>query len=218
MPGTRSVYANLSTGGLDVTLDSLLAAVDGHDSYTHGHSLRVSQSSADIAEEMGFEAGAVALVRDAGLVHDIGKIAIPDALLRKSGLLTQEEFELLSLHPVLGASILARTPTLKHLVPAVLHHHERWDGNGYPAKLEGAEIPIESRIVFAADALDAMTSDRPYGVVFGFEDALTELRRCSGRQFDPDVIEALHDVIGVELLHSASGLPKADKVVRSLAL
>jgi HD-GYP domain-containing protein (c-di-GMP phosphodiesterase class II) len=141
---TRAAYASLATGTLEVTLDSLLAAVDGHDSYTHGHSLRVSRSSAAIAEAMAFEADAVELVRDAALVHDIGKIGIPDALLRKSGKLTQDEFELLSLHPVLGASILARTPTLKHLVPAVLHHHERWDGNGYPAKLAGAETPIES--------------------------------------------------------------------------
>jgi len=218
LPDTRAAYASLATGTLEVTLDSLLAAVDGHDSYTHGHSLRVSQSSAVIAEAMAFEADAVELIRDAALVHDIGKIGIPDALLRKSGKLTQDEFELLSLHPVLGASILARTPTLKHLVPAVLHHHERWDGNGYPAKLAGAEIPIESRIVFAADALDAMTTNRPYGTVFTFEGALTELRRCAGQQFDPEVIEALHDAVGVDLLRPVSRGPETDKVVRSLAL
>ena len=218
MPDTRTAYANLATGSLEVTLNSLLAVVDGHDTYTHGHSLRVSNSSAAIAETIGLGADAVELVRDAGLVHDIGKIAIPDALLRKAGKLTQEEFELLILHPVLGASILARTPTLKHLVPAVLHHHERWDGRGYPAKLKEKETPIESRIVFAADALDAMTSDRPYGAVFTFEEALTELRLCSGQQFDSEVIEALHEAVGVNLLHPVSSEPEADKVVRSLAL
>ena len=146
MPDTRAAYASLATGTLEVTLDSLLAAVDGHDSYTHGHSLRVS---------------------------DFGKIGIPD---------------------------------------------ERWDGNGYPAKLAGAEIPIESRIVFAADALDAMTTNRPYGTLFTFEGALTELRRWGGQQFDPEVIEALHDAVGVDLLRPVSRGPEADKVVRSLAL
>lgn len=201
---TRSAFANLATGSLEVTLDSLLEAVDGHDTYTHGHSLRVSRSSAVIAGALGLDSDGVSLVRDVGLVHDIGKIAIPDALLRKTGMLTQQEFELLSLHPVLGASILARTPTLKHLVPGVLHHHERWDGRGYPAKLAGTEIPVESRIVFAADALDAMTTDRPYGTVFSFEDALAELDRYSGRQFDPGVVEALHDSIGVDMVHPGS--------------
>ena len=192
---TMSAHAHPAIGDLEITVDSLLLAVDRHDGYTHDHSLRVSHSSAVVAESLGLGAAAVEVVRDAGLVHDIGKVGIPRDLLRKTGALTGEEFELLSLHPVLGACLLARTPDLHHLVSAVLHHHERWDGRGYPAKLAGNAIPLESRIVFVTDSLDAMTSARPYGKVRSLQDALAELRRCSGRQFDPVVVDAVQDAL-----------------------
>lgn len=171
-------------------LESLVAAVNDHDTYTGGHSYRAADYAAGIAASLGYAPLAIEVVRQAALVHDIGKIGIPDRILRKPDDLTPDELHLLRLHPVLGASILSRMPDTQRLIPIVLHHHERWDGTGYPDGLRGIEIPVESRIILVADAFDAMTTERPYGRVMSPEEALTEIGRYSGTQFDPLMVDA----------------------------
>lgn len=185
---------------LDGALHALLSCVNKHDSYTAGHSTRVAGFAAGLARLMGLAPGGVELVRQAGIVHDIGKIAIPDRILTKRGRLSEDEFQLIKLHPIMGASILSRIPSMKALVPTVLHHHERWDGAGYPSGTTGVDIPLEARIIFAADAFDAMTSVRTYGKTYKPEEALAEMRRHSGKQFDPLAIDALHEAYRYGLL------------------
>jgi HD-GYP domain-containing protein (c-di-GMP phosphodiesterase class II) len=174
------------------TLGVLVGRVNEHDTYTGGHSSRVADIAAAIGRVMGMTSEDVAFIRQAGLVHDIGKIGIPESLLKKQDPLTPEEFELVKLHPMFGASILARIPGTQRLLPVVLNHHERWDGKGYPNGVGGTDIPIEARIIFVADSLDAMTTARPYGGVKRPDAALAELSNCSGTQFDPMVIDAVH--------------------------
>ena len=174
-------------------LSSLITAVNEHDTYTGGHSCRVADYTAALGSIMGLPRVEVSFLRQAGLIHDIGKIGIPDKVLRKKGKLTDEELHLVRLHPILGASILSRFPNMERMIPIVLHHHERWDGSGYPSGIAGVDIPRESRAIFVADAFDAMTTDRPYGEVLSTEEALAELRHCSGRQFDPQLVDAMHE-------------------------
>ena len=173
-------------------LESLVAAVNDHDTYTGGHSYRSADYASGIAQSLGYAPTAVKVVRQAALVHDIGKIGIPDRILSKSCELTDDERDLIRLHPVLGANILARMPGTARLIPIVLHHHERWDGRGYPDGLSGTWIPVESRIILVADAYDAMTTDRPYGRVLDPDDALDEISRFAGTQFDPLMVDAAH--------------------------
>ena len=169
----------------------LLTTVDDYDKYTGGHSDRVARYAGQIARLLGLSYTTVDLVRRAAYVHDIGKILIPDSIVQKAGSLTADEREVIKLHPELGARMLARRPQTRDLASLVLHHHERWDGEGYPHKLKATEIPIESRIIFVADAFDAMTTERPYGRVLTPQEAGTELRRCSGHDFDPQVVRAM---------------------------
>jgi HD-GYP domain-containing protein (c-di-GMP phosphodiesterase class II) len=173
-------------------LASLVGAVNDHDTYTGGHSCRVSDYTAALGRIMGLPRSEVSFLRQAGLIHDIGKIGVPDKILRKNGRLTEEELHLVRLHPILGASILSRFKGMERMIPVVLHHHERWDGSGYPSGLAGIDIPRESRAIFVADAFDAMTTDRPYGEILSTQEALTELRRCAGSQFDPQLVDAMH--------------------------
>jgi putative nucleotidyltransferase with HDIG domain len=187
------------------TLDSLVAAVNDHDSYTGGHSGRVSRICGDLARLLGSSNEDRLLVRQAALVHDVGKISIPDRVLRKKGALTDEELHLVRLHPIMGASILSRMPGMDRLVTIVLHHHEHWDGSGYPSGLKEVEIPLESRIIAIADAFDAMTSKGTGGSQMGTEDALAELRRCSGAQFDPLLVDAMHSAYRSGLLDNSPG-------------
>jgi putative nucleotidyltransferase with HDIG domain len=170
------------------------------DSFMAGHSQRVSDLSASIARLAKFSAVDVEFARRAGLVHDIGKVSIPEKVLRKSDPLTADEMHLIKLHPIFGASLLSRLPGMDSLVPVVLHHHERWDGTGYPGGLSMTDIPKESRVIAVADAYDAMTSYRPYGEVLSPEEALNELRRCSGTQFDPSLVDAMHEAFLYGLL------------------
>ena len=172
-------------------LEVLLTTIDDYDTYTGGHSDRVASLSEHIARLLGLSFATMELVKRAAFVHDIGKIFIPDSIVQKPGSLTPEEREVVEQHPVLGARMLARRPAMSDLASIVLHHHERWDGQGYPDGLAGTKIPIESRIIFVADAFDAMTSERPYGQVFGYKEAGAELRRCSGADFDPQVVRAM---------------------------
>lgn len=192
-------------------LSSLVKAVNGHDTYTGGHSCRVSDYSAALGRIMGLPRAEVAFLRQAGLVHDIGKIGVPDRVLQKKGKLTEEELHLIRLHPILGASILSRFPNMERMIPVVLHHHERWDGSGYPSGLSGIDIPRESRIIFVADAFDAMTTDRPYGEILTTEEALAELRHCAGRQFDPQLVDVMHEAWRSGLLDAAQ--PRAHEII-----
>jgi HD-GYP domain-containing protein (c-di-GMP phosphodiesterase class II) len=128
-------------------------------------------------------------VRIAGLVHDIGKIGVPEEVLRKPGKLTDEEFEMMKAHPAIGHHILQDIPQLADVLPGVLHHHERYDGRGYPHGLAGEDIPLMARIIALADSFDAMSSTRTYRAAMSRETVLTEIRRCAGAQFDPELAE-----------------------------
>jgi len=173
------------------TLASALArAVDAKDSYTRSHCQTVSQLCALIAADLGLDDARVARVRLAGLLHDVGKIGIPDAILNKLAKLTDAEYEQMQTHSLLGHDIVAAAD-LPTEATWVRHHHERYDGRGYPDRLAADRIPFESRIILVADAFEAMTSDRPYRNAPGQDFAIAELRRHAGTQFDPGVVDAL---------------------------
>jgi putative two-component system response regulator len=176
-----------------VSVQSLAEALELKDPYTRGHSVRVSQYSAVIAQNMGLCGEMLRQIELGGHVHDIGKIGVRESVLNKAEPLTPDEYEHIMTHPVLGwrilAPLLGETP---HALNIVRSHHERYDGRGVPDGLEGDEIPVEARIVAAADALDAMTSDRPYRPSeMSLEAAVAEIERCRGTQFDPEVVRAV---------------------------
>ncbi|MDQ3915061.1 MAG: HD-GYP domain-containing protein [Actinomycetota bacterium] len=198
--GSGAASSGAHRANLHQALQSLVRTVNDHDTYTGGHSCRVATMSGDVARLLGFPKAEIAFMQQAGLVHDIGKIGIPDALLTKTGPLDADERYLVRLHPILGASILSRMPGMDRLVPVVLHHHECWDGSGYPSGVAGVQVPIESRIILVVDAFDAMTSNRPYGRIRGTEEALAELRRHAGTQFDPMLVDAMHEAFRSGLL------------------
>jgi diguanylate cyclase (GGDEF)-like protein len=189
--GHRGQAADAGEERHRATLASALArAVDARDSWTRSHCETVAELSGLTAAGLGLDAEHVADVRLAGLVHDVGKIGVPDAILQKPARLTAEEYEIVKGHSALGHRILEGT-ALAGVAPWVLHHHERVDGGGYPAGLAGEQIPLESRILHVADAFEAMTSDRPYRDGMSEEDALDELHRHAGTQFDVACVEAL---------------------------
>jgi putative nucleotidyltransferase with HDIG domain len=193
-------------------VESLNATVDAKDPYTAGHSLRVQRIALALGRELGLEDERLDVLRFAGLFHDIGKIGVPDAILTKPDRLTELEFEIVKRHPEDGARIVARLHRLHAAVPAVLHHHERWDGNGYPHGLRADGIPLEAAIVGLADAVDAMTTDRPYSCARTLEDATEEIARNRGTQFAPVVVDAF--VALVERMPELFGSdPLADELV-----
>lgn len=166
----------------------LVKAMEYHDNYTRGHSQRVAEISAFLAESLGLDKEKIYW---AALLHDIGKIGISQHILNKEGPLDEEEFELIKQHPIKGYELIKDTEGFEDIAKIVLHHHERWDGNGYPAGLKDGEIPLESRIIFLADSFDAMTSVRSYRKTpLPTSEALEEIKRCSGTQFDPEVVKA----------------------------
>jgi len=171
------------------TVASLANAIDAKSPWTKGHSERVMHSAATIAQEMGFDELLIERVRLGGLLHDIGKIGIIEALLEKPTTLDEDEFPPMRLHPEKGVAILAPISQLQNVLPGILHHHERYDGTGYPGRLKGRDIPQEARIITVADAFDAMVSERPYKKGYSKTAALAELRRHAGSQFDPAVVE-----------------------------
>lgn len=172
------------------TIQAITAALDAKDRYTRGHSERVAYIASQIATNLGLDAERVQRVHVSGLVHDVGKIGVPEAVLTKRGRLTDEEFGLIKLHPAIGHNILKGIPLLADVIPAVLHHHERIDGRGYPAGLRGEQIPLYARILSVADTFDAMSSDRSYRPAMPREKVLAELQRSAGTQLDPALVEA----------------------------
>ncbi|MBK8248568.1 MAG: response regulator [Gemmatimonadetes bacterium] len=176
------------------SIQSLADALEVKDTYTHGHSVRVSQYSSVIARALGLEAEDVRQVEIGGRVHDIGKIGVRESVLNKNGPLTDEEYQHIMTHPMVGWRILS--PLLSDMPKAlniVRSHHERFDGRGLPDKLAGVDIPREARIAAVADTFDAMTSARPYRPGVPLQATVTELRRCAGTQFDPEVVDAFLD-------------------------
>ena len=169
------------------TLTALANAVEARDIYTRGHTERVWYMTELIARQMGWSEDKLWEVKMGGILHDIGKIGVPDAILNKPEALTQEEFEIMKQHPACGAKILEGISFLKPALPYVLYHHERFDGKGYPYGLQGEDIPMQGRLMAVVDTFDAITSDRPYRKSKGFELAIKEIKDCSGTQFDPKV-------------------------------
>ncbi len=167
------------------TIRALVQAVDIKDGYTRGHSERVGQASMMIARELGMDDERVEMLRFAGILHDVGKLGVPTRLLRKDGPLTPEERRIIELHPEYGHEMVRGIRFLGEARAAVLHHHERLDGSGYPYGLVGSQIPESARVVAVADAFDAMTSTRSYRRARPVAAALEELQRCAGAQFDP---------------------------------
>lgn len=178
------VYRYLQDGTY-ATIRALAAAVDAKDPYTHGHAERVARYAADLAAFTGAGEDEIDLVHRTGTLHDIGKIGVPDSVLQKPGRLTEEEFEAMKAHPVLGELIVSKVPQLQDLLPGIRSHHERYDGNGYPDGLCGDSIPRIARYLSVADTFDAMTSDRPYRAGMPIEAALAEIEKGAGSQFDP---------------------------------
>jgi HD-GYP domain-containing protein (c-di-GMP phosphodiesterase class II) len=169
------------------TLEALTASIDAKDRYTCGHSLRVASLTQQLARRAGLDDHTIGRMRVAGLVHDVGKIGVPESVLLKPGALTSEEFDWIKLHPEMGYRILKDIPQLNDILPGVLYHHERWDGGGYPKGLAGEEIPLMARIIALADAFDAMSSNRTYREARSRREVLTEITQNAGRQFDPSL-------------------------------
>ncbi|MGH2840550.1 MAG: diguanylate cyclase, partial [Solirubrobacteraceae bacterium] len=177
------------------SLRALLAAVSARDNYTAMHSREVVTLARGVARRLGLDEAGTSEVEHVALLHDLGKIAVPDAILRKPGPLTDHEWTLMRQHPVVGAEILASMPELAHLAAAVRAEHERWDGGGYPDGLSGEQIPIASRIALVCDAYHAMTSNRPYRRAMSAAAARDEIRREAGAQFCPHASAALLEVL-----------------------
>ena len=195
MSTLASELGGISTGVLATTiLDqvyALSAMVDARDPYTYGHSKRVAAISEKIGRNLGLSNGELANLHAASLLHDIGKVGIPDSILSKAGKLTRSEWRLMKRHPIEGAKIAGHVNDLSEVLPAILHHHEWYNGKGYPNGLKDEDIPIAARIISVADAYDTMTTPRTYNEIKSHKEACDELRRCSGTQFDPEVVEAL---------------------------
>ncbi|MBL7032478.1 MAG: GAF domain-containing protein [Nitrospira sp.] len=177
------------------TITSLAHTIDAKSPWTKGHSERVTGFAVEIAMEMGLNEKDIKHVKLCGILHDIGKIGTYDIVLDKPGKLTEEEFALVKKHPEKGAEIIAPIKQLREVLPGILHHHERYDGKGYPYGIKGNDIPLCASILSVADSFDSMTSDRPYRKSPGIDYAIAELKRCSGSQFDPQIVEVFLKVL-----------------------
>ena len=196
----------------DTTLKALANALDVRDSETGGHSDRVLHYMELITREMGISGADAAFLRRGALLHDIGKIGVPDNILRKPAALSDAEWATMRKHPEYGARIIADIPFLQDVSKIVRHHHERWDGRGYPDGLAAEEIPVGARIFAVADSFDAMTSDRPYRRGMSVEAARAEIARCSGTQFDPSVATAFLRIARERLADVAEDAPHTHPV------
>jgi len=177
----------------------LVKTLEYYDRYTQGHSERVARYAVKIAERIGLDRERIKRVYWASLVHDIGKIYIPQNLLNKNGRFTEDEYEFVKIHPVKSEEILSQVEELKDLGKIVRHHHERWDGKGYPDGLSGENIPLESRIIAVADAFEAMTAERPYKKALSLKEAIQEIEKNKGTQFDPFLAEIMIGIIKEEV-------------------
>jgi diguanylate cyclase (GGDEF)-like protein/putative nucleotidyltransferase with HDIG domain len=199
IPGIDTKRTGLST------VYALVSAVEARDPYTYGHSKKVNTYAVALAEAVGLSPDEVSKISTAALLHDIGKIGIPDEVLNKKGKLNGENWEAIKAHPRLGANIISSIPSLVPCASSILHHHERWDGSGYPEGLKGEEIPLGARILAIADSFEAMTSARPYRPAWSLEEVVKELRQGAGTQFDPKLAEVFIGII-------EAGLPGRAKV------
>ncbi|HKC23850.1 MAG TPA: HD domain-containing phosphohydrolase, partial [Thermoanaerobaculia bacterium] len=173
------------------SIRTLAAAIDAKDPYTRGHSERVARYAVVLARHYGLSPEEIRRVRISALLHDVGKIGIDDRILRKPTALTDEEFEVMKTHPTKGALIMGQIPQLKDVIPGIKHHHEKWEGGGYPDGLVKTEIPLIARIVSVADTFDAMTTTRPYQKAMQLEYVVSRIKSFSGTRFDPEVVTAL---------------------------
>jgi len=187
-----------------VMLTTLSRAIEARDPYTRGHSARVTKLAEAIALRLGWDEERLDLLKLGGPLHDVGKLGVSEEVLAKPGRLDEQELAQIREHPKLGARILLRVTALRGALPYVLYHHERWDGGGYPTGRAGEQIPLEARVLAVADAFDAMTSDRPYSRALDLDEALAEVARCAGTQFDPAIVRVF-----LELFAEPAELPAA---------
>jgi response regulator RpfG family c-di-GMP phosphodiesterase len=194
---------------------SMASAVDAKDAYTHGHSLRVARIGLLVAEDLGLPREQMEPLLLSGILHDVGKIAIPDNILKKPQRLDPEEFEIMKTHPQAGAKLLAHIPALAEVIPGIRHHHEYWDGTGYPDGLAGEDIPLAGRLILIGDAFDAMTTDRIYRKSVPVAGALAEIRKFAGTQFDPDLVARLDAVFRAGRIHDdiSKTTPSLDELI-----
>ena len=187
--------------GMRQTVEALLVALESKDRYLNGHSARVRDMAVKLGEIAGLDRGQVRSLSHAALLHDIGKIGVHEDVLNKNGPLTDEEYDLIKKHPGISANIIAPIPFLQASLAGVLHHHEKWDGSGYPDGLSGEQIPLMARIIAVVDAFDAMTSDRSYRGAMTVHQAVERIRGGAGSQFDPRIAN-LFDQYKNEILES----------------
>lgn len=180
------------------TIGILRQTVEARDPYTRGHSDRVSEFAVLIGTKMGLDEKTIHTLKIGGLFHDIGKIGIPDSILLKESKLSDEEYSQIKNHPTIGAHILGNAKVFQDIIPIVKHHHERYDGKGYPSQLAGTDIPLIARITAVADAFDAMTSRRTYRDSIPIDKVKEEIARCSGTQFDPEIAKLFLDILNNE--------------------
>ncbi|MBI5547538.1 MAG: HD-GYP domain-containing protein [Deltaproteobacteria bacterium] len=191
---TRRLYQNLENGMLE-TMVLIANVIDSKDSFTHGHSQRVGDWASEIGRELGLPEMDVRHLLYGGLLHDIGKVGVIEPILGKRSALTDEEMDAMRAHPAIGASIIASVGFLKPVLPAVRHHHERWDGAGYPDRIAGEKVPLVARVVAVADTWDALTSHRPYQNAMPTEQALSLIEGLREKAFDPKVVDALASIV-----------------------
>jgi HD-GYP domain-containing protein (c-di-GMP phosphodiesterase class II) len=191
------------------TIRALAAAVDEKDPYTRGHSDRVTKYSVIIARALDLDEKTVETISISALLHDVGKIGIDDKILKKPGFLTPEEFETMKQHPVKGFNIMKTIEQMRNVLPGLRSHHEQWDGNGYPDRLKGLEIPLIARIIAVADTLDAMTTNRPYQQALTFQFAVEKINKNVGIKYDKTVVAAFNRAIDKGDLMVEDGIPEA---------
>ena len=193
----KDTYDKLEKAYLE-SIETLRFTVEAKDNYTRGHSDRVSEYSVLLGQKLNLSPEDLNTLKIGGLFHDIGKIGVPDSILLKTSKLTDDEYSEIKNHPTIGAHILSTASIFQNVVPIVKHHHERFDGNGYPSKLKGLDIPYLARIAAVADTFDAMTSRRTYRDSLSLDIVKSELERCKGTQFDPNCVDAFLDIINNE--------------------
>lgn len=190
----KDTYDKLEKAYME-SIETLRFTVEAKDTYTRGHSDRVSEYSVLLGQKLGLPEQDINTLKVGGLFHDIGKIGVPDSILLKNSKLTDDEYSEIKNHPAIGAHILSNATIFKDVIPIVKHHHERYDGNGYPGKLKGEGIPYLARIAAVADAFDAMTSRRTYRDSLSLDIVKTEIEKCKGTQFDPECADAFLDIL-----------------------